>query len=289
MSIEIGPLRTFVRVAELGHVTRAAASLGLTQPAVSGHLARLEEAVGQSLFDRTSRGMVLTEAGRVWLVHVTAALSRLDEGKRALDELSGLARGRLAVGGGATAATYLLPPLLERFHKKHPGIQLLLREQGSRAVMDAVGAGALDLGVVTTPDGEAPDGLTVTPWVDDELLLVVPPGHRLHGRDVFRWRELDGEPIVAFEAGTAVRALIDGALASRGVVVDVVVEVRAIESIQRMVALGMGVGFVSRHAVAGGLRAEEGGLARQLALVQRSDLAPSAAARAFLGLVRDAG
>jgi DNA-binding transcriptional LysR family regulator len=115
--------------------------------------------------------------------------------------------------------------------------------------MDAVGAGALDLGVVTTPDGEAPDGLTVTPWVDDELLLVVPPGHRLHGRDVFRWRELDGEPIVAFEAGTAVRALIDGALASRGVVVDVVVEVRAIESIQRMVALGMGVGFVSRKKV----------------------------------------
>ena len=91
--------------------------------------------------------------------------------------------------------------------------------------------------------------------------------------------------MVAFEAGTAVRALVDGALAAHGVGVEVVVEVRAIESIQRMVGLGMGVGFVSRHAVVAGIRAEEGGLARRLALVRRADHTPSAAARAFLGLL----
>lgn len=288
--MEIAPLRSFLVLAREGNVTRAAASLHLTQPAVSNQLARLEGELGQALFDRTPKGMVLTAAGEVFRSHVEAALSRLEEGRVALDELAGLERGALSIGGGATATTYLLPPLLGRFHEQYPGIRLFVREQGSRSVMEAVIAGELDLGIVTLPLRQ-PRGVTlqVEPWVEDELLLIVPEGSRLQQRRTFRWRDLDGMSLVLFEAGSAVRNLIDARLAQAGIRVEIVMESRSIESIQQMVAEGIGAAFVSQFALgkgAAGLRCKEGRLTRELALIHRSDRAPSAAARAFRDLLR---
>ena len=102
MPIELGPLRSFLELAERGNMTRAAAALHLTQPAISNQLARLEGELGQPLFDRTPKGMVLTTAGEVFRRHVEEVFDRLDAGRAAVSELAGLARGSLAIGGGAT-------------------------------------------------------------------------------------------------------------------------------------------------------------------------------------------
>ncbi len=285
-----GPLYSFLVVARLGHVTRAARELHLTQPAVSAQLARLEEQVGTALFHRTPKGMELTEAGRVFHHHVEQAHSWLDDGISAVAALQGLHRGAMSVGGGATATTYLLPPVLSAFHDHHPANRLHIREQGSRAVVEGVLGGDLDLGVVTLPiDPEVSRGpqarITVLPWVDDELLMVVPAGHALYGQATFRWGALHGMPLVMFEAGTAVRRLIDRALSEAEVAPQIVMELRSIESIKQMVAQGIGAAFVSRFALPdpdAGLRpaGRQRPLSRKLAVIHRSDrpLGPAAAA-----------
>ncbi len=285
--MELTPLKTFLVVADLGHVTRAAHALHLTQPAVSAQLAKLEDEVGERLFDRTPKGVVLTQAGLLFRQFVEDGLGRIDAGRRALKELAGLESGRLSIGGGATATTYLLPRLLGTFHATHPGVRLFVREQGSRGVLDAVESGELDVGVVTLPDVRA-RAIELRPWIDDELRLLVPKDSKLARRRTFQWKELDGAAFVGFEAGSAVRTLIDDHLRSVGVAVDVVMELRSIESIKQMVAAGIGAAFVSRHALGAhdhALDARDGNPSRQLAIATRSDRTLSAAAATFLSLL----
>jgi DNA-binding transcriptional LysR family regulator len=278
------PHASFLAIARAGHLTRAARTLHLTQPAVSAQLRGLEEDLGVRLFHRTAKGMVLTEAGEVYRRHVEQAALWLGDGRAALESLAELSTGELSIGAGATATTYLLPPLLRAYHGAHPGIRLHVREQGSAAVADSVRAGDLDLGVVTLPVAET-QGLRLTAWQRDVLRLIVPPGHRLDGRSRFSWRELDQEPLVLFEAGAAVRRLIESTLEDEGVQVQPVMELRSIESIKQMVAQGIGSAFVSQYALP-----EDVGLVphkgrpprRELAICVRADREPSAAARAFL-------
>lgn len=287
--MELTQLKSFVAVAREGHMTRAAKQLHVTQPALSAQISKLEDELGQRLFDRSSKGMSLTEAGETFLAHVESALKEIEEGQVALDELMGLERGSLAVGGGATATTYLLPELIAQFHAAHPRIQFFVREQASQGVIDAVLSSELDIGIVTMRAGTSlADPLAVHEWVEDELMLIVPPGHPLDGRERFDWHDLDGQPLVLFEAGSAIRNLIDGRLDEAGVDVEIVMELRSIESIKQMVAQGIGAAFVSQFALPdpeSGLRARRRAIKRNLAVIHRTDRSISAATRAFLDLI----
>ena len=308
-TVELTPLRYFATLAHTGHMTRAARDLGVSQPALSAMLKKLEAEVGAPLLHRTGRGLELTEAGRLFLSHAEDALRRVEGGIDAVRQLMGLAQGSIRIGGGATATTYLLPPVVSAFRRRHPGLRFYIREAGSSATVAAVLSGELDLGIVTLPVAEAtgrkPD-LFATPLVEDELRLILPTRHPLLSVGQasrqprrFRWRDLKDEPIVAFEAGTAVRALIDQASAAAGVTLRVVMELRSIEGIKSMVAAGIGVGFVSRFALtsdsgrtapgssfrapahSGGLTCADGRLTRELAIVRRADRIASPAAAEF--------
>jgi DNA-binding transcriptional LysR family regulator len=283
--VELTPLRYFKAIAEAGHMTRAAEALGVSQPALSAMLKKLETEAGADLLHRTGRGVALTEAGRVFLAKAEEALRAADEAVAQVRELVGLERGSIRLGGGATALTYLLPPVVSRFRRAHPNLRFFVREAGSRTVAEAVLSGELDLGLVTLPvDVPGRDDLLVIPWMDDELTLITPPGHRLSGRKSFRWKDLAGEPMIGFEAGSAVREVIDRAAADYGVTLSVVMELRSIESIKHMVAAGIGAGLVSQYALTGrqrGLTCRDGAVRRTLALIRRRDRIPSPAAAAL--------
>jgi len=292
--MELTPLRYFVAIAAERHMTRAAQRLGVTQPALSAALKRLEAEVGAELFHRTAKGVELTGAGRVFLEHAEDVLRRTEESIRAVRQLAGLESGSIAVGGGATATGYLLPAVVGQFRRQHAGIRFSVREAASRTVGEAVLSGALDLGIVTLPI-EVPGGsdLMQVAVLEDELFLIVPPGHRLAGRKSFRWTDLEGEHFIGFEEGTAVRGVIDAAASAAGVRPDVVMELRSIEAIKQMVRAGIGVGLISRFAMpparsqseACGLRCRDGRIIRSLAVVRRRDRVPSPAAAAFEGLL----
>ncbi len=314
--MELTPLRYFRAIAATGHLTRAAQTLGVTQPALSAMMKKLEAEVGAPLLHRTGRGVELTEAGRVFLTHCDEAVRSADSATRAVRELLGLERGTIRIGGGATAITYLLPPVVGAVRRAHPGLKFYVREAGSTAVGEAVLSGALDLGIVTLPIVlPGADDLLRIPLVEDEMRLIVPPGHRLASSrsasperkrvgssqtpgepedtsrsrsglvkpTTFRWKDLESEPVVAFEAGSAVRDVIDRASAAAGVRLDVIMELRSIESIKHMVHAGIGVALVSRFALDEdeGLRCQDGKLSRQLAIVRRRDRELAPAAREF--------
>lgn len=287
--MELTPLRYLVAIAEAGHMTRAAEALGVAQPTLSAAVRKLEDELGVALFDRTGRGVELTEAGRVFVEHASGALRDVEAGRRAVRALAGLETGTIRVGGGATAMGYLLPPAVRAVRAEHPGLRFYVREAGSEAIAGAILTGELDLGVVTLPIRHPGSGdLMTVRTVPDELRLITPAGHRLDGKRSFRWADLAGEPVVGFEAGSAVRAVIDAAAGEHGVTLDVVMEVRSIQSIEQMVRAGIGVGFVSRFALrgeppafGGGLGCRDGKVTRELAVVRRRDRTPSPAAGAF--------
>lgn len=314
--MELTPLRYILAIARHGHMTRAAEALGVTQPALSAMLRKLETELGVELFDRGAKGVTPTAAGAVFLDHAEQALRRVDAGVDAVRALAGLEAGSIRVGGGATAVAHLLPPVVRHVRAQHPALRFYVREAGSSAVAQAVLSGELDLGIVTTPVQVPGSGdLIEVDTFDDELCLLVPQGWQgdrsIGGRGGrgggggFRWADLDGEPVIAFEAGSAVREVIDHAAGASGVTLNVVMELRSIESIQRMVEAGVGVGFVSRLAVddskntttsAGhlgrGVGEGQAGLTRvlscgdaritrRLAVVRRNDRQPSHAAAAF--------
>ncbi len=287
--MELTTLRYFRAIAAAGHMTRAAEALGVTQPALSSMLRKLEDEVGAELLHRTGRGVTLTEAGRLFLLHAEESLRQAGQAKTAVRELMKLERGSIRLGGGATAITYLVPRAVSRFRRAHPGVRFYVREAGSGAVAASVLAGELDLGIVTLPL-KAPGSadLEVTEWLDDELRMIVPArgsaaADGLASKKSFRWRDLDSRPVVAFEAGSAVREVIDRAAVGAGVTLNIVMELRSIESIKQMVHAGIGVGFVSRFALkpAEGLACRDGKLARRLAIVRRRDRIPSPAVREF--------
>ncbi len=284
-------LANFLVLAQVGNMTRAATQLHLTQPALSGQLKRLEEELGAALFHRQGRGLELTPAGETFRRHAADALEALVAGREALGSLSTLASGTLAIGGGATSTTCLLPGIIKQFHRRHPGIRFTIREAPSRTIVEAVLAGELDLGLVTLPVPAHLEvaRLAVEPWLVDELVLLVPPGHALAGRARegrrarFQWSDLHNQPLIAFESGSAVRQLLDRQLAEHRVAPSVVMELRSIATITSMVAAGIGLGFVSHLADSAGrgLRAADQALSRQLALVERKDRSRSTALAAF--------
>jgi len=288
--MELRSMQQMIAVAEHGHMTRAAEELGVTQPALSAALRKLEDELGTELFHRTGHGVEPTEAGKVFIEHAKLTLRAAGQTTEAVRSLVGLETGSIRVGAGATATGYLLPGAIQAVRKKHPGLRFSIKEAGSSAVAQGVLSGELDLGVVTLPiEHPRSDELMVVKEISDELMLIVPQGHALHGRKTFRWESLSGEPVVAFEADSAVRKIIDQSAASHGVTLEVVMELRSIESIVQMVRANIGVGFVSKHGLPSGMgvRCRDGGLTRTLGVVRTLDRLPSRASALFEEMLID--
>lgn len=282
--MDLRAMRQISVIARHKHMTRAAEELGVTQPALSAAVRKLEEELGTTLFHRTGHGVELTEAGRVFIEHSGITLRAAEGTKEAVRSLVGLETGSIRVGAGATATGYLLPSAIQAVRAQYPGLRFSIREAGSSQVAAGVLSGELDLGIVTLPvDHPRADELLVVHEIQDELLLIVPDGHKLDGRRTFRWSDLIDEAVIAFEAGSAVRRVIDSAASEHGVTLNAVMELRSIEAIVQMVRAEIGVGFVSMHGLGGrhGLRCKDGKLGRSLGVVRSNGRLLSHAAGAF--------
>jgi DNA-binding transcriptional LysR family regulator len=268
-------LRHLLLVVEHGTLTRAARHAHLSQPALSASIQRLEAWVGTAVLRRGRRGATLTAAGEAMLPHARACLAALADARRAAAEVAGLHRGEVRLGAGATACTYLLPPLLAELRRRHPGLHLRLSEGSSEATREAVACGDLDLGVVAGPPRAGEE-----PWRRDELVLVGPPDGAAPERHV------------SFTRPSPTRALLD----QRFPEVEVVMELSSIAAVKGNVRAGVGVALVSRAAVAhdlaeGRLRLVDDPrtpLVRSLYLCHRGLERLSPAASALRALLREA-
>ncbi len=277
--------RSFVTVAETGSITQAAARLGLTQSALSRRVQQLEEQLGARLFTRSRQGIELTEEGRLALQSGQRLLTSWNNLREEIRLHQGLELGRVRIGGGATAVSFILPSAIARFQRSHPRILFQMKEAGSSEIAEDVLEGRLELGIVTLPvrSGE----LLSRALMDDDIVLVAARDHPLAQRQDLEVAGLADQGFVGFEAGTALRQLIDQAVREAGLEPHVVMELRSIPSILRMVASTGHLAFVSRLALGlqpdvvelklRGLR-----IRRRLAVISRRQARLSAASEAFV-------
>jgi LysR family transcriptional regulator, low CO2-responsive transcriptional regulator len=243
-------LEVFLAIVRARSYRQAAEALHASQPALSQHIRELEGELGVRLFDRLTRGVILTEAGRLLEERAKRVFATLTDVRDVLGELEGLQRGSLLVGASTTPGIYVLPAIIGAFRRRHPGIDLQLRIANSRAIEDAIRAHEVDLGVVGG-HGLAPGEECLAAGLADELVLIVSPRHRWAGRREVVSAQLAGEPLLVREEGSATRRVTERALDQAGIRRRVSMELGHTEAIKQAVMAGLGVAFVSVHAVRG--------------------------------------
>ena len=198
--MDIAELQVFLAVATERSFSRAAARLHRTQPAVSQAIKRLEEELDERLFDRSSKGGQLTEAGKI-LLDYAGRLTRLrDEAEGAVRELQDLRRGRVLIGANE-AAVHVLLPVVERFRQAHPQAQVEVSRRPSRQIASEVLSRTLDFGVLTFPPRER--GLLSLSLGEDELVMLMNPSHPLTKRRHVTMEELGRQTVIAPQRSVA--------------------------------------------------------------------------------------
>jgi DNA-binding transcriptional LysR family regulator len=288
VALDFERLKAFRAVAVERNFSRGARRIFRTQPAVSQSVAQLERQVGQKLFERLGRTVELTPAGRVLFEHVQQAFRILEEAQGKLDALGGLKQGSLRIGASDTATCYVLPPVLRRFREKYPGVEIIIADHPSPAILQQVLAREVELGMVTLPLRHS--GIVVREALEREDVVICSPRHPLAARRRLKMSDLAAYPLLLLDRGSNTRAFIDARFQAAGCVPKIAMELANIETIKQLVQLDLGISIVPRVAVerevsGGGLcalrlfRADE---RRTLGFIHSKSATLSPAAQEFL-------
>src|SRR5262249_18337915 len=226
----------------------AAEMLHLSQPAVSHHVRALEEDLGAPLLERVGKRAFPTAAGEILLAHGARALGELEAARHAIQGLRGRVAGRVRLGTGATASIYMLPPVLSRLQRQYPGVEVVVVTGNSREIALAVVDGRVDVGVVTLP--VAFRELSVTPFNDDRLVAIAPPGAAARYRGGVTPHQLTRERLIVYERGGTIRRVVEEWFRRAGAAPRIAMELGNAEAIKRLVAAGLGWAVTSAVAVA---------------------------------------
>lgn len=287
--MELHQLRYFVAVAETGGFVRAAERCGVAQPSLSQQIRKLEGELRVTLFDRSSRGAVLTESGRALLPRAHRILAEVREALTGVKEDIDAGRGALSVGAIPTIAPYLLPPVLSRFVADHPDCELTVREDLTERLIEAVLGHELDAAVMSTPV-EHP-ALDVQVIGREALLVVAPAGSPLP--ETLEVKDLTDEPaVVLHEVHCLGQQIADFCSAAR-LRRRIVCRSTQLTTVLALVGLGLGLSIVPEMAARQDSSASlvyrplRGRPEREIAVVRRSDRSVSSLCRRFLELTTE--
>ncbi|MFD7864841.1 hydrogen peroxide-inducible genes activator [Streptomyces sp. NPDC057682] len=273
----LSQLRAFAAVAEHLHFRDAAASIGMSQPALSGAVSALEEALGVQLIERTTRKVLLSPAGERLAVRARAVLACVGELMEEAEAVRAPFTGVLRLGVIPTVAPYLLPTVLRLVHERYPDLDLQVHEEQTASLLEGLAAGRLDLLLLAVPLG-AP-GVTELPLFDEDFVLVMERDHWLGGRQDIPREALRELPLLLLDEGHCLR---DQALdicreAGRTEGAPVTTTAAGLSTLVQLVAGGLGVTLLPRTAVT----VETG---RNEALVTAYFADPAPARRVALGM-----
>ncbi len=287
-------LRVFVAVAEREHLTDGAKSLHLTPSAATAAIQALEARHGTKLFHRVGRRLELSDQGRAFLVQARTVLSAARAAEVALEEFSGLGRGRIAIAASQTLASHWLPPLLMRFATAHEGIVLELNEGNTAGVVAAVLAGDAEIGCI---EGDVDEpALAVVPLADDHLVIVAAPQHPLARIRGVSAVALENCRWVMREPGSGTRAVFEAAMRAAAVKPDKLRVALTLPTNEAVCAAVVGSAcltvvseLVARPYLESGrlLRIDYALPTRHFALVRHRERFRTKASLAFEGLLRE--
>jgi DNA-binding transcriptional LysR family regulator len=238
-------LETFAAVARLKSFSRAAEALHLTQPAVSIQIRQIADAVGLPVFEQHGREIALTPAGEELLVAARGLDDVWNRFESAIAGLKGLRRGKLRVAL-VTTAKYFLPRMLGAFCRRYPDIDIELEIANRERIVERLRGNQDDLYVMSYPPTDL--DIVSRPFLDNELVVVAPPGHPAAGRRL-TLADLAGEHFLLREPGSGSRHAVDEHLRTAGVRLDVRLSLASNEAIRDLVASGLGLAVLSRHAL----------------------------------------
>ncbi|MCL4370833.1 MAG: LysR substrate-binding domain-containing protein [Chloroflexi bacterium] len=282
-------LRIFLAVARRLSYSRAAEDLFISQPAVSRHVASLEKELGVQLLGQSGNRVFLTETGRLVYGYAQRLFDVEEELGRALAEMANLGRGYLRLGASSTPGVYLLPPVVAAFQELYPEIEVSLLVTNSQEVETRVLGGELDLGFVGM---SFQPGVQILPYTRDRLVIVAPPSHPLASEATVPLERLRSERFLLREPGSGTRRVLEEELERHGFRLFRVMELAGCEAVKRGVMAGMGIAAVSgysveielRQGLLGIITVDRLRLEREISIISRKDVRPSAAALAFTAL-----
>jgi LysR family transcriptional regulator, low CO2-responsive transcriptional regulator len=253
MHVTLRQLRAFEAVARHQSISRAAAELHLTQPAVSMQMKQLEEQIGLPLIEQIGKRLFLTEAGCELREHARGVAERIEAMSAALEQFRGMERGllRLAV---VSTANYFLPQIIAGFHARYPGVRVTLRVSNRDEVLAALADNSADLAITGRPPQHA--DVLAQPFMDNPLVVIAGPQHPLVGTPSIALSRLAEETLVVREPGSGTRAAIERHFAAAGLAVRAGCELNTNEALKQAVRAGLGLGIVSEQTIELELRAQ---------------------------------
>ncbi len=246
MRPDFASLALFVRIAELRSITKAAEACHIALAAASRRVSLLEGQLGVQLLFRSAKGVELTPAGNALLFHARRMMAQADELRAEISDYSKGAKGMVRVQANASALAQYLPGDLAGFAASHPEIKVTLEEERSGAIVEAVRAGASDVGIVM--EGAEADGLELYPYRTDTLVAVVPRKHPLRARRVAFAKLLDHD-FVGLEGNTVISQILLAQASRAGKPLRLRVQVKSFDVVAKMIQAGLGIGVLPEAAL----------------------------------------
>ncbi|MFC5531810.1 LysR family transcriptional regulator [Cohnella yongneupensis] len=250
--MEFRQLQYAIQIAAERNFSRAADKLHIAQPSLSQQLSKLEKELGVLLFKRSTNSVELTYAGSVFVDKAQQIIDMADQLRREMEDIADMRKGRLVVGSLPMTGAHVLPYVLPVFREAYPDIEIVLIEESTRNLEHLTASGGTDVSLLTLPLEE--QSLAYQPLIDEEICLAVPPDSPIARRnpaDPLPISELADEPFVLLKKGQGFRAIAHDLCRQAGFEPKIVFESGNINTVQSLVAAGMGIAFVPtmmRHA-----------------------------------------
>jgi DNA-binding transcriptional LysR family regulator len=245
-----------IAVADNASFTRAGEQLHVAQSAISRKIRLLEEELGEPLFKRVSRRVYLTPAGETLLPYARKVFQDLRNAAFEISGLTRLERGRLRIGAGMLACTYLLPPVLEKFKALYPRIEIQVSTGPTDVLLSKLCDNSIELGVFTLPIQRSE--LTVLPLWEEEMVVATSVKHPvLAKRRWIRAEEMGKYPLITFPRESHTRATVDGFFRGAGIIPKIAMEAENVGMIKPLVKIDFGISIIPVRAVAEEVRRGE--------------------------------
>lgn len=244
--MEMHQLRYVVAVARSGNFSRAAEQCHVSQPSLSQQILKLENELGERLFDRTKREAKLTTHGEAFLRRAVRILEEVDAARREATEAKNLLHGTLTVGVLPTIAPYLLPSVMVAFTRRFPGVEIVVQEDTTARLIKLALAYEIDLALASLPIGDK--RLETLELFAEELLLALPSGHPLTRKRAVQASDLRGERLIVMKEGHCLGDQVLGFCDRRGVTPQISFRSAQLETIQALVCAEMGMALIPAMA-----------------------------------------
>ena len=290
MNIKYRPLKAFLLAVQTGSFTHAADRLGVTQPSFTVLIRDLEDVLGVRLFDRNTRGITLTAAGKDFLTRIERPVTDLEEAYRSILDLAAVRRGSIVVGALPSTSLTLVPPALRLLRSAHPMLRVRVVEAHNDDLVTMVRTNQIEFAVAAQWEPAA--DLTFQPMLEDQFVAVLPQGHELAARSRLHWRDLVSHDLVLLSRGSSARDLFDEATGEQTETTAAAsrYDVTHMTTAIRLVRQGLGMTVLPALALPelelGDLvvcKLQDTSARRMIGALHRRDCSLSAAATAFAG------